>query len=930
MKKLLFTSVLIFVAVMGIAQTSSEINLPKFITDKEALDRVKSLFEGKDVDYYIGHDMQVQSAAPMNARYYDDMSMLDTTFQIAPEDAYQIFLDSIVIFVDEEPMKGWEHKCSIIKVPVQRHLSGSSIPYSKEDLTMPPSEYMLRPVDVKNRYGSNAELKIRVPKLEQGSEQNANTDVPLNTYAVILSGGVNRYSNYERYWNDCSYIYQTLVNKYNIPKDNIIPIIADGTDPGKDMRMLSTGEFVSSPLDLDFDGEDDIKYAATKTNVINVLNDLAGRLEDDAHLFLYVIDHGGSYDYVSNSYICLWNNERLDDTELASALDKFNVRSINVLLGQCFSGGFIDNLQKSGRVIATACTGSESSWACPDIPYDEFVFKWTSAVNERNILTSMPIASDVDKNGYVGMDEAFNYAKANDVRDETPLYSSVPLSVGEDLAFNKIPLDVDLYLKDNDEDTGKEPNLTTDVFWNSPDIWVRNQKDGFVNQESEPVKVTDVDQDVYIYFRVHNRGSKDYPGYGMYIHPYWADASLMIGVKTWLGEECENSQDDYGGPINVLEVDEVIPAGSSRVFYQKWTLPRGLAKKVLQQGEYLHVCLLNKMTNSFGEQTTDKGMLYRLMSDLVANKCLVQKNLTIIKGICNYVPLNVRNDSNGDRAYNIEIMKDVHCKSSVFDKIEVSMNMSEPLLSSWQENGMQGNDLQVARTNSMDIRMLSENSRVENINVRAAQVSNIAIKCNQLACVEVLKPDTALFHVVQRDAETGKIVGGEAFMVITEPRQTMEPYADYKVIDGKYELNAGNVKEKASYEWYDADNNLVGRGKNITLPAEKAGEYKVRVVADKDGAVSYANVSVGNFMKLDEISPLPFSGNLNIKISAPATGKTKIRLTSTIMSSFVKEYTLNKSETELNIDTSQYQKGIYLVSLIENNVVVDIKRIINK
>ncbi len=50
MKKLLFTSVLIFVAVMGIAQTSSEINLPKFITDKEALDRVKSLFEGKDVD----------------------------------------------------------------------------------------------------------------------------------------------------------------------------------------------------------------------------------------------------------------------------------------------------------------------------------------------------------------------------------------------------------------------------------------------------------------------------------------------------------------------------------------------------------------------------------------------------------------------------------------------------------------------------------------------------------------------------------------------------------------------------------------------------------------------------------------------------------------------------------------------------------------
>lgn len=40
------------------------------------------------------------------------------------------------------------------------------------------------------------------------------------------------------------------------------------------------------------------------------------------------------------------------------------------------------------------------------------------------------------------------------------MYSSIPKSVGEDLAFNNIPLDVDLYMRDNIEDTGKEPNLT--------------------------------------------------------------------------------------------------------------------------------------------------------------------------------------------------------------------------------------------------------------------------------------------------------------------------------------------------------------------------------------------------------------------------------------------------------------------------------------
>jgi len=38
------------------------------------------------------------------------------------------------------------------------------------------------------------------------------------------------------------------------------------------------------------------------------------------------------------------------DYELASLLNNFNVASMNIVLGQCFSGGFIDNLSASNRV----------------------------------------------------------------------------------------------------------------------------------------------------------------------------------------------------------------------------------------------------------------------------------------------------------------------------------------------------------------------------------------------------------------------------------------------------------------------------------------------------------------------------------------------------------------------------------------------------
>ena len=90
-------------------------------------------------------------------------------------------------------------------------------------------------------------MKKAVPSLNEGASTAS------RTYAVILSGGVDKFSNYERYWNDCSFIYQTLVNKYGVPKQNIYPIMSDGDNPAVDMHCPS-GSFVSQPLDLDFDG----------------------------------------------------------------------------------------------------------------------------------------------------------------------------------------------------------------------------------------------------------------------------------------------------------------------------------------------------------------------------------------------------------------------------------------------------------------------------------------------------------------------------------------------------------------------------------------------------------------------------------------------------------------------------------------------------
>ncbi len=47
---------------------------------------------------------------------------------------------------------------------------------------------------------------------------------------------------------------------------------------------------------------------------------------------------------------------------------------------------------------------------------------------------------------------------------------------------------IDLYVRDTESDIGQEPNIHAYTFWNSKDIWVRNQNDGTLIQEHQNPK----------------------------------------------------------------------------------------------------------------------------------------------------------------------------------------------------------------------------------------------------------------------------------------------------------------------------------------------------------------------------------------------------------------------------------------------------------
>ena len=253
-------------------------------------------------------------------------------------------------------------------------------------------------------------------------------------YAVLINGGRNRLTNHERYWNDCAFLYRTLRQTLHLPKRHITVMMSDGGAPGEDMLRADGRGFRSSSADLDGDGEWDVDYPADQQTVDRVLYNLSRRLTSEDHLFLFIIDHGGSHDQETDSFILLWADSQMDDYALASLLSLFNVASLNVVMGQCYSGGFISDLMRSGRIVATACRGDEQSWASPDRPYDEFVYHWICAVNGAD-ETGTAVNADADGDGQVSMLEAFRYAEAHDRVNETPQYASWPEELGGQWTF---------------------------------------------------------------------------------------------------------------------------------------------------------------------------------------------------------------------------------------------------------------------------------------------------------------------------------------------------------------------------------------------------------------------------------------------------------------------------------------------------------------
>lgn len=863
-------------------------------------------------------------------RYFPD---LDADYYLIDDNN----TDKYRVFVDAMPLAGWQHPCYYVNIPNPIPTNIDYIDVMIEEDNMPPYEDLI-PLSVKDRYTSPDNSPPFVEKVNIAKAPGTELSAAQRTYAIILSGGVNKNANHERYWNDCSFLYQTLVNKYGIPKDHIFPLMSDGTNPEEDMKLAKNETnkpiYISQPLDLDFDGEADIKLAATKNNIALTLERLSNIMQKDDHLFFYVIDHGGRDDD-GDTYICLWNSSpkqspltKIYPFELSNMLEPFTSKliNVNVVLGQCFSGGFINDLRKVGCVVATASTAKEESMGCFDIVYDEFVYQWTCAINGANHLgKKLKDNPDTDGNNRVTMKEAFIYATTHDrYKGEHPQYMSTPVSVGEDLAFNHLAPAVDIYIKDNAKDTGKMPNVTTEEFWQSPSICVRNQPDGIFEHQN-PFYASN-HPSAYVYVRVHNRGKEKYTG-GKSLQVYWGHTSTTLSTATWSGlEKYTNTSFDgiknyvTGGSIGIVPINEINP-GEYRDVRINWALPSVIRD---YPNDQFHFCLLAKIIDEENDKTNIVG---QTNFDVLGDNNIAQLSSAIInkKDFSKGCNVFVRNTSSDTKFYSLELCPRTDNDSKIFSHATIEVELSPTIYNAWGRGGYKSYGIQQASTTDQrTYRITTSLNKFDNICLYGKEFDTVKLNFCSNSINYGTKTTEYTLDLIQKD-NSGNIVGGTT-LVVTPPNfyNTTLGISSTPMEKGEFQLSINN-NDLDSAQWSNSKGIVLGNCDTITvMPTMDDNTYSVKVM-DEEGDFATDHISLASYVGIKTISYT--GGKMEITLHSSAPENATLSISSlTDMSHNIKQ-SIPYGTTSTSIDISNLPCGLYVINYFVNEELIDQQKI---
>jgi hypothetical protein len=170
-------------------------------------------------------------------------------------------------------------------------------------------------------------------------------------YAVLFSGGADKYYNYPFYYSNIKSMYETLIGSCALDPRNVRILFSDGTDPTPDRNPTNdthySGTFVNSDWSFAVSKGTPV-LSASPANLSSTLGSLSSTVDGDDYFLFYSFDHGsgtaGQPRTKGEESLIGWADSSINDEQLAPWLSQVHAGHASYVFTQCFAGGMLDNL----------------------------------------------------------------------------------------------------------------------------------------------------------------------------------------------------------------------------------------------------------------------------------------------------------------------------------------------------------------------------------------------------------------------------------------------------------------------------------------------------------------------------------------------------------------------------------------------------------
>lgn len=587
-------------------------------------------------------------------------------------------------------------------------------------------------------------------------------------------------------------------------------------------------------------------------------------------------------------------------------------------------------LNTKNRVIAnffglTATEAATSTnWQWQEAPGNHLLY--INTTSPKNYLDLCPIAA-----GTTILQVRAKNSSCNDFSEWVDLEITI-VQLPSSISFRQSQAPGVVSLRDNDSNTlGNIEN--TQYLWANNNIWVRNNQDGIIEHQNP---VFNESSPNYVYVRIANTGCKALSG-GVRLKTYWAKAATSLNwPQSWNDSKYNNTETSLGGQIGEVALPELGPEQET-IISMPFMVPNPDKYNNIVNEPWRFGLLARAVSESdeaIGTETDD------LVQNLINNENIALKNVTVVD-LANDNPeeqtiggvIAVGNTFDTPKSFYLELVKeDLETGKPIYDEAEVSLKLDETLYQAWVRGGKTAERLDNTLDDKMKL-VKDNNVFLKDLELNPNETGTLYVKFNFLT-KEITDKSKYMYHVIQRETGTNKIIGGQTYVIKKQQRPLFTADAGGTKYVDKNEpitISAAQISESAVYNWYDADGNFITSGKDLNIATEVAQKYKLEVIA-ADGFKDYTEVEVKlNPNTLGTISPNPVvnSANITYKINEASSAYLMI-LGGYGTTGDSNNYILDLNSSGINIDLSYYSSGFYTVALVCDGQIVDAKTLVKE